>query len=220
MTKLLERIVISIALVGCATACSTQAARDVEPAYITEVTNRSVTKLGENLFVVRDPLIFRLTSDAQPIIVPAGFLTDLASIPKTLHWWEGKVDRTMAAAIVHDYLYWYQPCHQHEADAIILHGMRAMKTSTLKAESIHFAVAQLGKVSFAENTRLRSSGEIRTLKPSFVQELAVENANPDATLKSTLIKARKRDGLVDVEIADPSVKATCHKAAEMLRSAQ
>ena len=73
-------------------------------------TPRSILRLGDGLFVLRDPLTFKVGGSGKEISVPSGFVTDLASIPKPLHWWEGKVDRSMAPAILHDYLYWYQPC--------------------------------------------------------------------------------------------------------------
>ena len=53
------------------------------------------------------------------ISVPKGFVTDLASIPR-LFW---TIFPPAAAysypAIIHDYLYWFQPCSRETADNIL-----------------------------------------------------------------------------------------------------
>ena len=58
--------------------------------------------------VERDyPLKYTLGSDRdiREITVPAGMLTDLASVPWFARWLVGRVGRHLEAAIVHDYLY-------------------------------------------------------------------------------------------------------------------
>ena len=101
-------------LLGC-THQSPKPAVEVGPTFMP----RSFTTVGKNVFVLRDPLTISFKGNLPSITVPAGFITDLASIPKALHWWEGKTDASMAPAILHDYLYWYQPCSKDEADAVM-----------------------------------------------------------------------------------------------------
>lgn len=68
------------------------------------------------------PLIY-LCDDYTAITVPAGFVTDLASIPRLLHPLIPVNGRHRAAAIVHDYLYASQTTSRAEADAIFLEAM-------------------------------------------------------------------------------------------------
>ncbi|HET9208603.1 MAG TPA: DUF1353 domain-containing protein, partial [Burkholderiaceae bacterium] len=90
-------------------------------------TPLSVTAIGKNTFMVRDALTMSFKDGTPAIVVPAGFVTDMASVPKRLRWWEGKADSSIAPAIVHDYLYWVQPCSQEEADAVMYTAMVALK---------------------------------------------------------------------------------------------
>lgn len=48
---------------------------------------------------------FRLDKQVREITVPAGMLTDLASVPRVARWLIGRVGRHLEAAIVHDFLY-------------------------------------------------------------------------------------------------------------------
>lgn len=64
-------------------------------------------------------------------LVPAGFTTDFASIPRIFHTLFPKNGKHDAAAIVHDYLYRYQPLVQGRAP------LRAMvRISRLDADRI------------------------------------------------------------------------------------
>ena len=68
----------------------------------------------------------------------------------------------MAPAILHDYLYWYQPCTREEADALMLVGMIDMEVGTFKVPAIYETVRQVGQSAFDENRKRRTAGEVRT----------------------------------------------------------
>ena len=64
-----------------------------------------VTRDGHDaLYEVADPFTVRLF-DGFDLTVPAGFMTDLASVPRCFRWAVGRVGPYLEAAIVHDYLY-------------------------------------------------------------------------------------------------------------------
>jgi len=71
------------------------------------VTRPTVTQLIPDppLFMLAHPLRFSTDDNKHVIVVPKGFITDLASIPSAFWWWESPHESTMAPAIIHDYLY-------------------------------------------------------------------------------------------------------------------
>lgn len=97
---------------------------------------------GHNWKVV-DPVIY--VDDAREVIaVPAGFTTDLASVPR-LFWAIippfGKYD---GAAIVHDYLYSTQIYTRAKSDGILLEAMKAEGVSAFERWVIYSAVRSFG----------------------------------------------------------------------------
>jgi hypothetical protein len=192
--------------IGVLAGCSS-APVETTPEVFATVTPRAVARLGDGVFVLTEPLVFQI--DSRSIVVPRGFLTDLASIPKPLHWWHGQVDASMAPAIVHDYLYWYQPCTDEEADAVMLVGMIGMQVGGFDRMAIYQGVRNFGEASFSENKELRKRGETRTLTEPYLQSLLGRPVDPQETLPSALAKARTASGLQTSEAAEPSVKSLC-----------
>lgn len=61
--------------------------------------------------------------DGRAFTVPAGFITDLASIPRLFHSLIPVNGRHRAAAILHDWLFVEQPMTRAETDALFLRAM-------------------------------------------------------------------------------------------------
>ncbi len=83
------------------------------------------------------------TEDGEDtIIVPAGFISDGASIPR-IFWtiigspWSGKYGR---AAVIHDYLYYKQIFTRKKSDLIFLEGMKVLGVSWWKRHLMYRAV--------------------------------------------------------------------------------
>ena len=62
--------------------------------------------------------------DYAPVTVPAGFVTDLASIPRVFWTALPPAGDYAYAAIIHDYLYWTQDRPREEADQILKFAMQ------------------------------------------------------------------------------------------------
>lgn len=101
----------------------------------------------------------------ETVVVPVGFVTDLASVPK-LFWSSGlHPEGSYAyAAVVHDYLYWTQDRPRDEADEILKLAMLDSKVDKLVLNTIYQAVHRAGRTAWEENARLRATGEKRILK--------------------------------------------------------
>jgi hypothetical protein len=73
------------------------------------------------------------------IIVPEGFITDLASIPRVFRILFVKNGKHRAAAIVHDYLC-RQEFNRVLADKIFLEAMKVSKVGRFKRYAMYYAV--------------------------------------------------------------------------------
>lgn len=100
------------------------------------------------------------------IVVPRGFVTDLASIPKILWPILPKDGIYARPAIVHDFHYWVQDKEwpKELADKTFLIGMKELKVSKLKAATIYYAVSWFGSSAWRKNKRLKDSNEGRILR--------------------------------------------------------
>jgi Protein of unknown function (DUF1353) len=133
--------------------------------------------IGDELWLGRflDPWYFLLkpilwrpnpeqAGEYEAVEVPAGFVTDLASIPWPL-WSTGlRPDGQYAyAAIVHDYLYWTQTRERPVADQILKFGMQDLHVRNTTINVIYRGVRVGGQSAWNENKRRKESGEKRIL---------------------------------------------------------
>lgn len=78
----------------------------------------------------------------RKIEVPAGFVTDLASIPAPLRGLLNVNGKSRRAAVLHDWLYCSQPCTRKEADAILKAALRTEGVQV--AAWVYWAGVRLG----------------------------------------------------------------------------
>ena len=96
--------------------------------------------------------------------VPSGFATDLASVPRLLWSAFPRTGRYAYAAIIHDYLYWYQPMKREEADQIFAHAMQDSKVPPATLATLFQTVNLAGQSAWDANKKAREKGEKRVLK--------------------------------------------------------
>ena len=123
---------------------------------------------GSN-WMLQSPLVHEIRRNSTyVVIVPRGFVTDFASIPKPLQVLRGLIpttDRYGTAALVHDYLYWRQDCTREQADNIMEIAMKEAGVPLLERRIVHEAVKQFGQSAWDENKRARQAGLLRTVGP-------------------------------------------------------
>lgn len=86
-----------------------------------------VRALNGDKWALKEPLVYEFTDDAdrtQIYVVPAGFVTDLASIPRILRPIFPVNDEHRPAAALHDYLYASGEVPRNYADRLFLVAMR------------------------------------------------------------------------------------------------
>ena len=96
--------------------------------------------------------------------MPAGFVTDLASVPWYLWNWLPNDGLYLHAAIVHDWLYWDQARAREEADNVLWNDMTDLKVGYLTRQAIYQGVHLRGQGAWDANAALKASGEKRVLK--------------------------------------------------------
>ena len=111
--------------------------------------------------------------DWRTIVVPAGMLTDLASVPRLARSFVGRVGRHLEGAILHDYLYlaWQDQDggipdekERNFADRLFRAAMVAARVPRYKRWAIFRAVDLFGRGAFEsrEEKRYVDAGEICT----------------------------------------------------------
>ncbi len=120
-------------------------------------------------WILRSPLIHPIEKDGSVVvIVPRGFVSDLASIPEPLQILRGRVPnsrRYINASLVHDYLYWRQDCTRAQADNIMLRAMAEAGVPSLERRLVYEGVRGFGQGAWDGNRRARQAGLIRTVAP-------------------------------------------------------
>ena len=111
--------------------------------------------------VVRESFGYRASSVPCTIMVPVGFKTDLASIPRLAWSLMPPMGRYEAAAVVHDWLYWSQELCREDADAVFLDAMIYSGVGIVSRTIIHRAVRMFGGFAWRANAAARSQGETR-----------------------------------------------------------
>jgi len=108
-----------------------------------------------------EPLVIRVAEGRDSLVIPAGFVTDFASIPRRLRGFISKLGPHLCPAIVHDYLYWTQSCSRVRTDEIFLEMMKDFDVSWSTRHLMHFAVRRFGRSHWDEASRDKAAGEIR-----------------------------------------------------------
>lgn len=99
---------------------------------------------GSRIFKLEKP--FRFYSSKGLIIVPAGFYTDGASIPRKFHSIMGPFGSYFFSALCHDYN--YSPLNtvftREESDELFYEGMKALNVPFLTRNIVYYAVRLFG----------------------------------------------------------------------------
>lgn len=179
------------------------------------INRPTVTQLTPDppLFMLAYPLRYATNDKMHEIVVPVGFLTDLASIPRTLWWWQAPHEGTMAPAIIHDYLYWEQSCTKDEADAVLYLALREIGMGSINANLVYMGVrTRSAQDAWDKNTVAREKGESRFFTQAYAKAIQDSQINPKATLASLQSEAAQHDGTYAPSRPNAKVKNACQAA--------
>jgi hypothetical protein len=117
---------------------------------------------GKHSVLMAD-LSYRIGETAFVIVVPAGFVTDFASVPRAFWALVPPFGRYQMAAIVHDFLYWDQGCTREQADALLRAAMAESMVDPSKRDVIWDAVRAFGGAAWSGNAAAKAAGEPRVI---------------------------------------------------------
>ena len=100
----------------------------------------------------------------KQVEVPAGFITDFASVPKIFWSILPRDGVYVYPAIIHDYMYWMQDGTRDLADETLREGMQDFKIDTVSINAIYWGVRAGGGSAWTGNAKLKSSGERRIIR--------------------------------------------------------
>ncbi|MFN2602557.1 MAG: DUF1353 domain-containing protein [Gemmatimonadaceae bacterium] len=153
---------------------------------------------GED-WMLQSPMIFRArNAPSLIVIVPRGFVTDYASIPRPLRILLPNNGEYGNATIVHDYLYWRQDCTRSQSDNILAIAMKDEGVSDVTVRAVQIGVRLGGQGSWDKNREDRQSGLVRTVGAPFDQ------VPPGVTWDVYREWIRKQNGKSGVEYAVPA----------------
>jgi hypothetical protein len=159
--------------------------------------------------------VYEVMETKKTIVVPKGFVTDLASVP--FYFWTvlPRDGVYMLPAIIHDYLYWDQRCARSDADDVLLLAMKEYEIDAPRRWIIYLGVRLGGVFSWRTNRGLKHEGHTRYVSSEFVDKL--ENWPPSAneSMADVLSKAKSEGGLVFDDDSNPNVEQACLVAAQL-----
>jgi hypothetical protein len=112
-----------------------------------------------------EPLVVRVAQGRDSLVVPAGFVTDFASIPRRMQGLISKLGPHLCPAIVHDYLYLTHSCSRIRTDEIFVEMMEDLGVPWATRHLMHIAVRWFGRSRWDEATRMKAAGEIPIVPP-------------------------------------------------------
>lgn len=124
-------------------------------------------RFRDPVYILLEPIEWRPSDERiqlPTIIVPAGFVTDLASIPRIFWSIFHPAAEYAYAAIVHDYLYWAQSHQKEIADEIFRRSMIDFEIDQATLVSLHSAVVLFGNSAWRNNAALKAEGEKRLIR--------------------------------------------------------
>jgi hypothetical protein len=179
MLKLSLALLMCVVIVGCATTGELSQSPDctldrcgpetppagLVPFIVAPDRLFILTPFGEGTYwFVREPIVW--SSHLGRVTVPAGFVTDFASVPRFFWFFFPKWDGYGGPAIVHDFLYYSQHTSRLTADEWILAGMEDMHVGTGRRHTIYTVLRLFGSFAWAGNASRKAKKQYSCIDPA------------------------------------------------------
>lgn len=109
------------------------------------IVNLPIREAGKRRLLA--PLVY-FSHIAGEIVVPTGFKTDFASVPRIPFAYLLAGDTAHAAAVIHDFLYRTKKVPRRIADAVFLEAMATSGVPWWRRRIMHLAVRTFGWISY------------------------------------------------------------------------
>lgn len=138
--------------------------------------------IGDNKWILKEEYKYEINGFI--IIVPKGFITDLASVPRILWVFFPPFGKYTRAAIIHDYLYSELNdtfINRYWADKIFIFIMKEHGVSTYKRVSMYRAVRMFGEPSWKR--KIKNEGYVEQAIIDHMKEAIKYNKEMKEKLK-------------------------------------
>jgi hypothetical protein len=163
-------VFLTIFLIGCSN-------NNQDLVVVEGVFNQSpkLMPMEDRKWVLLDDFIFTYWDISKPsvrfkIIVPKGFVTDLASIPRFTSFVFNNYAAYAPAGVLHDFLYWTQPqCDgngRYIADKLYRDALKMTDITTLN-RWLQWGGLKLAKKAWDQNKKNKMKGQSRYLNEKF-----------------------------------------------------
>ena len=113
-----------------------------------EVTPVADTDGGRSMWKLLHPLAYASKYLEEPVVVPEGFVTDFASVPRVPLLYLMMNDVGQPAAVIHDFLYGEGKIERKIADKVLDEALAAVGVSWWKRQAMYMAVRLAGGFSY------------------------------------------------------------------------
>jgi len=129
-------------------------------------------------------------NSGRSIVVPQGFTTDFASVPRPLWVVFPKWGKYGNAAVIHDFLYFDQATTRKEADDILLEAMGVLDVSVWQKWPIYWGVRLFGFVAWFMNAGKKGLGysKVADVAPAKATDLPLHWKTRKGDLSRMLFK--------------------------------
>lgn len=165
---------------------------DALPSYI---------KLPDRQYVLRDTVHYRLHGPNLTVTIPAGFVTDFASIPKKLRFLFTHDDIHDLPGLLHDYMYWRQ-CNRSSADRMFLLALDEVGVGFFERHLLYAGVDLGALKAWKDNRQARNENLPRIVPPEFMK------IPPGFTWSR--YRAKLREAGVQLDALDVSLQTYCN----------
>jgi hypothetical protein len=142
------------------------------------------------------------------ILVPRGFVTDLASTPPELWSIYPPFGKYLSASILHDYLYWRQSCRRDEADKIFYQTMRDAGVDQATQSRFYVALEKKGDHAWKQNGLDKGLGLVRVIPGKFLDPSSSLIA-PNSVWSEIRESLRERGAVEPPQASDPEIQKAC-----------
>lgn len=124
-------------------------------------------KYGADNWFALKPLFYRVGRTRDTIRIAQRFVTDFASVPRVFRWALPSDGEYKLSAVVHDYLYWVQPCSRQQSDRLFLIAMKEERVAPWKRNLMYRVLQAAGGAAWEGNRAARAAGRTRWLPAGF-----------------------------------------------------
>lgn len=100
---------------------------------------------GANEFILTKPVVYSSAKYDKLVVVPTGFKTDFASLPRFARVFINRNGKSRPAAVVHDYLCVRQSVSRKRADQIFLEALKYCGVGVVTRYTMYAAVRAYGR---------------------------------------------------------------------------